>query len=567
MTRSGNLLAGVAAAAMLWAGGAVAQQAAAQHGLAGSYLAARQASTTNDFRSATRFYARVLARDRSNIAIMEGLILSYVGLGDFKNAATVSRALVAQSPGNQIGQIVLLAEAIDTGGDISTTVEGAGDLVSGLIRAWENLDRGRMSEALDQFDKVIATEGFRDFGLYHKALALALVGDLEGAMEVFAGEGGAPVQPSRGGVIAQLQILSQLERNDEALALIDRTLPGNSDPLIQDMRNRLDAGETLPLDVVTSAQDGQAEVFFTLAAALQGEANDTLTLLYSRIAEYIRPSHVDALLLSAGILEGLGQYDLATESYNRVPRQSPVFPMAEIGRAEALYDSGKPDAAVEVLEQLAKSYPEVQAVHTTLGDILRREERHAEATLAYNRAIDLIQEPTAADWVVYYTRGITLEREDRWEEAEADFRKALELRPDQPLVLNYLGYSFVEKGENLIEALDMIERAVAERPNDGFIADSLGWALYRMGRFEEAVGPMERAVELTPVDPLINDHLGDVLWMVGRKREAEFQWRRAISFGPEEEELRRIRRKLEIGLSAVLEEEGAKPVAVAKDGG
>jgi tetratricopeptide (TPR) repeat protein len=152
-----------------------------------------------------------------------------------------------------------------------------------------------------------------------------------------------------------------------------------------------------------------------------------------------------------------------------------------------------------------------------------------------------------------------------WDKAEADFRSALERNPDQPQVLNYLGYSMVEKGINLDEALSMIERAVEARPDSGYIIDSLGWVLYRLGRYDEAVEPMEKAVEIEAVDPIVNDHLGDVYWAVGRTREAEFQWHRALSFEPKEEDAARIRRKLEVGLDVVLEEEGAPALKLATD--
>ena len=153
---------------------------------------------------------------------------------------------------------------------------------------------------------------------------------------------------------------------------------------------------------------------------------------------------------------------------------------------------------------------------------------------------------------------------DVWPKADRDFREALRLNPDQPLVLNYLGYSLVEKKIQLDEALIMIEKAVELRPESGFIVDSLGWVLFRMGRYDEAVPHLERAAQLEPIDPIINDHLGDGYWSVGRKREAHFQWRRALSFDPEEAEADRIRRKLEVGLDQVLQEEGAEPLTVAQ---
>ncbi|HHI71753.1 MAG TPA: tetratricopeptide repeat protein, partial [Rhodobacteraceae bacterium] len=186
---------------------------------------------------------------------------------------------------------------------------------------------------------------------------------------------------------------------------------------------------------------------------------------------------------------------------------------------------------------------------------------------AYDQAIKLTGEPKADDWFLYYARGICFERIDEWDKANADFRMALKLNPDQPQVLNYLGYSMLEKNINLEEALSMIERAVSAVPNDGYITDSLGWALYRLRRFDEAAKYMERAAELMPVDPIVTDHLGDALWAVGRKREAEFQWRRALSFEPEEKDAIRIRQKLEIGLDAVLEEEGEQPTPVAANDG
>lgn len=200
-----------------------------------------------------------------------------------------------------------------------------------------------------------------------------------------------------------------------------------------------------------------------------------------------------------------------------------------------------------------------------------QQERYSESLEAYDAAIDLLDPEDSSNWAVYFTRGIANERTDHWDAAEADFRRALELNPDQPQVLNYLGYSMVEKNENLDEALDMIERAVSARPDSGAITDSLGWVLYRLGRYDEAVAPMERAVELMPVDPVVNDHLGDVYWAVGRTREAEFQWKRALSFAIDDTlgdvDPERIRRKLEVGLDSVLEAEGADPLHLANDDG
>jgi len=365
---------------------------------------------------------------------------------------------------------------------------------------------------------------------------------------------------------------SQLGRNEDALEMLAETFTGVFDPSLTAIADKLASGETLAFDHITSVRDGMAEVFFIIGAALNGEASGDYALIYVRLAEYLRPDHNDALLLSAGILDDLGQYELAVETYKQIPQDSPDHHAAELGRAEALRRAAKPDAAIEVLEQLAGDFPTLPRVHSALGDLQRQEENYSAAVTAYDRALEFSEADSQGRWFLLYARGISHERLDQWDRAEADFRAALELSPQQPQVLNYLGYSLVEKQTNLDEALNMIERAVAARPDSGYIVDSLGWVLYRLGRYEEAVGHMETAVELMAVDPVVNDHLGDVYWAVGRVREAEFQWKRALSFvNPDdlnaEADPDRIRRKLDIGLDEVLAEEGADPLKVADDEG
>ena len=540
-------------------------------GFAGPYLAARNAQIENDFQAAARYFSLALTQDPTNEDLMESAILALVGQGDIERAVAVSRRLSALDSSSQVANMVLLAEAVkaeDFDAVIELLQSGVlvGPLVDSLALAWVQVGQGNMSAAIGSFDKVAGGEGTQSFGLYHKALALAMVGDLEGAEAILSGQAGTSIPPTRRGIIAQSEILSQLERNADALTLIDTVFGDDLDPVLLDLRTRLESGETLALTSIRSASDGLAEVFFSVAGALSGEANDGYTIVYTRIAEYLRPDHRDAILLTAQLLENMGRYELATAAYNRIPRDDPAFHSAELGRAEALRLSGRVDAAIEVLQQLSESHAEQSAVHVALGAVFRRLSRYDEAGEAYDRALSLYDEPDQAQWSLFYMRGITHERMDRWDLAEADFRKALELKPDQPQVLNYLGYSLVEMQVNLDEALNMIERAVKARPNDGYITDSLGWVLYRLGRFDEAVGHMERAAELTPVDPIVNDHLGDVYWSVGRKREAEFQWNRAMSFDPEEEDGERIRRKLKVGLDMVLEEEGASLIPVANGG-
>ena len=549
----------------------------AANSLSGDYLAGRQASFQGDIEAAAEYYGRAVMFDPENPVILERATLAEISLGDLERASTLATRVAEGGHRSQVAQMALVAQVAQAEDYESLTAQikddrGVGPLVDGLLLAWAALGMGDMTAALVQFDEVASQEGLRNFALYHKALALASVGDFESAGAILENGGTAGMQLTRRGVMAHAEILSQLERNADALTLIETAFGNSLDPALRQMRTSLEAGDALAFSHVRGARDGLAEVFYTLAAALANEANDEFTLLYSRIGEYLRPDHVDAILLSAGLLDELGQSDLAVKAYAKVPVDHPAFHAAELGRAAALRDSEKTEAAIEVLESLAKTYGSEPVVHSTLGDTLRQQERYEEAIAAYTNALDLYETEGRSQWFLHYARAISFERLDQWDEAESDFRAALELNPDQPQVLNYLGYSLVEKQIKLDEALDMIERAAAARPDSGYIMDSLGWVLYRLSRYDEAVGHMERAAELMPVDPIVNDHLGDVYWAVGRKTEARFQWRRALSFvvygtSAEEVDADRIRRKLEVGLDQVLAEEGAEPLQVANDSG
>ncbi len=539
----------------------------------GAYLAGRQAIYENDYAAAERYYAQALRSDPQNALLLESVVVARLALGEVERALPIAETIEENGLPSQAARIAIAANLIAEG-DWETLLsrdpetQGVGPLVDGLMIAWAYLGQGEMTKAMEQFDSVTTQEGLREFALYHKAMALASIGDFEGAEAIFAADDGVVARFTRRAALARTEVLSQLDRNEDALTFLADVFQAGSDPSIADYTSRLSDGETLPFTHVGTAQDGMAEIFFSVGAALNDEAAPDYVLLYARTASFLRPDHVDALLMSAELLSELNQLDLAVEAYRAVPKDSTDHHVAELGRADVLGQSGKTDAAVEVLQSLAAEKPDLPSVHVALADLQRREENYAAAVDSYNTAIDLAEGVSTANWFLHYARGISHERLKQWDQAEADFRRALELNPDQPQVLNYLGYSLVERREKLDEALDMIERAVAARPDSGYIVDSLGWVLFRLGRYDEAVEHMERAVELMPVDPVVNDHLGDVYWAVGRAREAEFQWKRALSFvDPEdtdgEADPERIRRKLEVGLDTVLSEEGADPLKVA----
>lgn len=541
-------------------------------GEAGAYLAARTADLAGDHRTAAQWYLRALSVDPDNPRLLDAALRVHLGLGKLDEAAGFAGRLVDLGRTSQLGQLVLAAEAARSGewrAIFNHLEEGraVSPLIDGLSQAWALVGTGEVTRALGAFGEVAETRGLRPVGLYHKALALALAGDMEGADAIMSLPPDQGFQRTRRAAIAHAEVLSQLGRNADALQLLGDAFGSDMDAGLRAMADRLEAGEPLPFAFITSPQEGLAEVYFTVAGTIAGEAPEELVLMYLQLAHALNPDDAEIILMLAGLLDRMERHQLAVETFIRIPPASPMFAMAEIGRADALRRGGEVETAAEVLSQLVRSDPGNGAAHVRLGDVLRSLERFEAARDAYGMALTLFAEDDPARWFIHFTRAIAAHMMDDWPGTEADLRAALAINPDQPQVLNYLGYSLVERHENLDEALDMIERAVAGDPDNGAIVDSLGWVFFRLGRFEEAVEQLERAVELLPVDPIINDHLGDAYWAVGRKREARFQWSRALSFDPEEDEADRIRRKLDVGLDQVLIEEGAEPLSVAHDRG
>ncbi len=532
---------------------------------AGAYLSGRAALRATDYHDAAAWFARAMLTDAENPLLLEGAVLANLGIGELDPAAQAAKRLLSLEPKNSAGALAEFAHAARDG-SYQTILDGfaaqksMGPLLDDLVKAWAQLGAGSMADAIASFDKLAKTKGFEAFGLYHKALALASAGDFGGAEEILSGKAAGEINLMRRGIVARAQILSQLERNPEAVAMLDQVFGVGNDVEIDDLRRRLAAGEPIAFDIAREAKEGIAESFFSVAMGLSSGEDNPNTLIYARIAGQLRPDNADATLLTADLLERQGQHLAAAEAFAAIPADHPLFNLAEIGRADASYAAGNKEGSLEILRSLARSHGQLINVQIALANGLRRAEAFKEAIGAYDTAISMLPKEAPGNWALYYSRGISHERSGDFPKAEADLRKALALNPDQPQVLNYLGYTFVDRGENLQEALGMIERAVAGQPDSGYIIDSLAWAYFRLGRYQDALAPMEQASLLEPVDPIVTDHLGDIYWAVGRTREAQFQWSRALSFEPVEKDAIRIRLKLEIGLDAVLAQEGAKPL-------
>ena len=541
-------------------------------GLSGPYLAARQAAIENDYATAANYFLQAMAQDDTDAFLQDSALVALISAGEMERAGALAVTMSDQGRATELARLMQRSElakaerwqdlvnAVDTAppppaGDAA--LPGGADLLDKMVRAWALLGAGNARQSLSAFEELGKVRGARPMVNYHLALAKAKVGDYEGAEQLLA-------DPNTGahilGVIAHAQILSQLERNQDAVAMLEGTPGFAEEPQLVSLRDRLAKGETLPFDSIRTPADGIAQVYLTFASVLASNDDpDPLALIHARLATYLAPDMGEARLVTAQLLQGFGQFDLAEQEFEALRELGEMRPMAELARIDALTRAERlPDAEKAALS-LTSAYPDLPQGWIALGDLLRQQDKFAQAVPAYDKALTLIgADAGEARWFPLYARGIALERAGQFPKAEADFREALKLRPDSAQVLNYLGYSLVDRNEKLDEALQLIQRAVDLRPDDGYILDSLAWAYYRLGRYDEAVAPMERAVSAMASDPLVNDHMGDIYWMTGRHREAEIQWHRALSLKPETEaETHRIRAKLDRGLDAVLAEEKA----------
>ncbi|SNR39453.1 tetratricopeptide repeat protein [Paracoccus sediminis] len=550
---------------------APAEPAPLTFGLAGPFLAARMATVENDFLAAARFFVQAVAHDPEDRFLQDSALVALVSAGEIDRAADLAKRIGSDGEPTELSRLIDRAERVHEGDwagllaevGTPTDAESQADLLAGMLRGWGLLGAGKAKDALAEFERLARLDGVAPMVNYHLALARALVGDYEGAESLLADETtGAHIL----GFAARAQILVQLERRDEATAMIE-AIPGvEAEPQLLALRDRIASGQPVPFDVVKTPADGIAQVFLTFASALASSPDpEPLSLIHARLAAWLSPETAEARLMVAQILQERQQFDLAEPEFDALRRMGQMRPAAELVRIDTLSRADRIEEAGKAALSLTAAYPDLPQAWIALGDLLRQQEKFAQAVPAYDKALALLEDaPADARWFPLYARGIALERSQQFDRAEADFLAAIEIRPNQASLLNYLGYSWIDRNENLDHALGLIQKAVELSPDDGYILDSLAWAYYRLGRFDEAVAPMEAAILTMSQDPLVNDHLGDIYWKVGRQREAEIQWQRVLSLKPTETDdvdPDRIRAKLDRGLDAVLAEESAAGTA------
>jgi tetratricopeptide (TPR) repeat protein len=522
----------------------------------GSYLAARHASAQRDAAAASTYYRAALRADPKNTELLERAFISVMADGDIDEAVKLAERVLQVNKNDRVARLVLGVRGIRTKQwqsarqHLAASVRGpVTDLTAALLIAWAQFGAGDVKAATETVDRLVGADWYALFKDLHSGLLLDAAGQRKEAGRRLERAYKADNSALRV-VEAYGSFLSREGRNAEALKVFqafDKTLPGH--PLIVQAIAEIEAGRKLP-PIVSTAQAGAAEVLYGLGAALGRRGGEDLGLAYLQLALYLAPQHTLALLSLADLYEAMKKPALAINIYERIPRDSPLHRNSDIQLATNLDALDRTDEARAKLEALIAENPKDSEAIMALGNILRARKHYAECAEVYGKGIDLIANPQRPNWLIYYFRGICYERAKKWAQAEPDLKKALELFPDQAHVLNYLGYSWVDQGINLDEGMRMIRRAVEQRPDDGYIVDSLGWAYYRIGNYEEASKHLERAVELKPDDPTINDHLGDAYWRTGRELEAQFQWMHARDLKPEPADLKKIEDKLRDGLPA-----------------
>ncbi len=530
----------------------------------GAYLAGRHAQEEGNYRAAALWYEEALKADPRSPELISRTFDMEAQSGRFDKALPLAEKVLDLDGSDAVADLVLLLDRVEAGDNAAALAraealpdDGLHRYAGPLVLAWTQMAVGNLAGAdaalqgLDKFD------GFAPLKYFQLGLLYDFAGQPDKAEQYYLKTLDVTGQLNWRLTDAMANFYLRHGRPDQALAIYKRFVAENSgSELAESVMANKPVGVPAPL--IGSAKDGLAEALFDLASIVNRPDTSDLALLYDRCALALRPHLAVAQLLLADLLTADDKPQQSLAILTAIPANSRYAWSAQLRVAANLESLGHIDEAVAQLQAMAAQHPDRASAEIQLGDLLRGQKRFVEAAGAYSEAVQRLKAAgSPPHWALYYSRGIAYERSGQWSLAEADLEHALELKPDQPLVLNYLGYSWIDRGEKLKRGLKMIEKAVSLRPEDGYIVDSLGWAHYKLGDYAGAISYLEKALELVPDDPTINDHLGDAYWKSGRTLEARYQWRQALAFKPDKEDVKPIEAKLESGLpSAVARRSG-----------
>lgn len=530
--------------------------------VAGNYLAARFAVSNDDLHGANTFYSRalksVVEKDAEKLLFERSLPVA-IGAGDIEGAIATSKELDWKKPSAtaQLAVLVQLIEGFKDGdnkaiADLMPHLrdDGFGRLLKPLLQTWHYVGQEKYVQAITSLEALMRNyPSLKPMVQMHLAFVYQVQGNATEAEHYYKLAQGDHLSVRSAYLIGQFY--EAQNKKAEALALykdLSDKMPGS--PLPKMVEDRLAKGKLQKDNVIAKPYDGVAAALYDVATVLYQENSPRLAILYAQLAHYLTPNDDFVSLLLGDILSSTETFEQAEEFFKSVPEKSDMYVLAQMRLAQIYERQKNFDGAVAILSKFEKNPLLARQINMELGDFHRRKEDFASAIPYYSKIIDGLKKPVESDWVVYFARGICYERNDQWDLAEKDLLKSLDLAPQQPEVLNYLAYSWADHGKNLTQALGMLEKALEGAPEDPYIADSVGWALHKNGRTEEAVPYLEAALDYLPDDTVVNDHLGDVYWHTGRKLEAQFQWERALKNAKETDTkmIKALENKLKNGL-------------------
>ncbi len=528
----------------------------AKLGLAAAYLSGRHAEANADTSRAVSYFNTARGLDPSNTRLIEDSYFLAVQMGDFAQAVPAAKRAFDANPRRGIAPVVLAADAYKKkdyqaawGYIEKIPAQSVNSFALPVLRAWGMAPLRPADTALAELTLL---KNFQDTARLvdviggmlneHYGLTAAALANYDTLA--------ANIENER---LSVLRIVTKgyhrLGKAPQAKAAIARFEKAHgTTPMLE----ALAASLNQPATKITP-QEGMAEALFAASELLlQSEPNLArmqIATAYAQTAIHVNPQmHVARAFIGAAF-SARARYVEANAILGAIPQGEPGYLEARMQIANNLLQSGRAEDSLVVLREIQKQRPQWADVHIAIGDLLRREERYGEAVGEYTTALKLRPTQAEENWAIHYTRGISYERTKDWSNAEKDFKRALELKPGEASVLNYLGYSYLDRGVNLKEARRLIEMAYTKRPDDGYIIDSLGWMLFVLGEYDKAVTHLEKAVEAAPADATINEHLGDAYWKVGRTTEARYQWQRALTLDVEDAQRGAISKKLEQGLA------------------
>ena len=502
-------------------------------GFAGAYLSSHFAQGQNDWDTASSLLDQIIARDPENAELIRQAMIISAGAGLHEQADRWAKALIRHDSRDTMAYLIIGAHAIgqkDYAAAIKALESMPGgdlpDFIRPLMMAWAEAGQGEYEPSRLSGTTIHA---------YHGGLIAHYMKQPNDKIFSFAEMILSPSGLTAEEVERAADLMAISGRKQDSLNIYKalQSQKGGSDALqkkIESVDKGLDLSELIPALRITSANQGAAIALYDLARMLHSEESDASARIFAQMSLDMNPDAVEPHLLLALSYARTDQLDEAIRQYAAIPEGHKSYLSAQHRAAELLHETGKEEEAIALLNTLYKTHGDPDSL-IRIGDLYREDEDYKEALDIYESTAKIIGEPLGEEyWHLLYARGMTLERLGEWERAEADLKAALEFQPDHPYILNYLGYGWADQGIRLDEAIKMLNKASSLMPDDGYIADSLGWVKYRLGQYQDSVPHLERAVELRPYDAVINDHLGDAYWRVGRKLEARFQWERAKNY-------------------------------------